>query len=187
MHKVIALDLAPFRGVLAAALPNCTNSPAQNCPAAPHVHHSRVSGCSHFSFLKPLPLEPCALNVTPFCPCAEIPSSSTGSSSHAAAVGPTACTSKRRIASIAPEKQPCSDFGRSLLGCCFTAPSRCPLSSDSHFAIKRSWSNSAGSKPLHAFGEGGGSQSGLQIGSYGVRAQVASIGDPLTRSYRCSP
>ena len=75
---------------LAAKLPNCTNSPAQNCPATPHVHHSRVSGCSLFSFLKPLPLEPCALNVTPFCPYAEIPSSSTGSSSHAAAVGPTA-------------------------------------------------------------------------------------------------
>ena len=117
---------------LAAALPNCTNSPAQNCPAAPHVHHPCVSGCSLFLFLKPLPLEPYALDVTLlFCPSSAIPPSSTGSSSHAAAARPTARVfalhfEARRIASIAPEKQLCSDFGRSLLGCCFTAPSRCP-------------------------------------------------------------
>ena len=71
---------------------------------------------------------------------------------------------------------------RVLLCCAFKMSS----SSDSHFAIKRSWSNSAGSKTLHALEEGGGSQSGLQIGSHGVRAQVASIGDPLPRSHRCS-
>ena len=61
-----------------------------------------------------------------------------------------------------------------LLHCAFKMSS-----SDSHFAIKRSWSNSGGSKTLHALEEGGLSQSGLQIGSHGVRAQVASIGDPL--------
>ena len=122
--------------------------------------------------------------MTPlFCPFTAIPPSSTGSSSHAAAVGPTA-----RVFALhfeASKSRHCSReaavFGfweepaRVLLYCAIKMSS----SSDSYFAIKRSWSNSAGSKTLHALREGGGPESGLQIGSHGVRVQVASIGDPL--------
>ena len=43
-------------------------------------------------------------------------------------------------------------LGGVLLHCAFKMSS----SSDSHFAIKRSWSNSAASKTLHTLGEGGG-------------------------------
>ena len=140
MHKVISLALAPFRGVLQ---PRCPTAQTVLRKTVPLLHTSIIRAslaARHFSFLKPLPLEPCALNVTPFCPHAEIPSSSTGSSSHAAAVGPTA-----RVFALhfeASYSQHCQReaavFGfweepaRVLLYCAFKMSS----SSDSNFAIK---------------------------------------------------